>query len=66
MANAKVLKERFHEAREEAKANENGRYTVPMLRALKDMADNDVYPDGTFGDIDCNVWSMFREGRHVL
>lgn len=62
MANAKELKNRFHE--EVKKSAENGNdntvYTFGMIAALRDMAENDVYPDGKFGDTDCNVWSMFR------
>jgi len=63
-----VMKERFHEAFH--KASEAGvvktgtdfgsTYTMSMLRALKDMAEHDVWPDGRFGDDDCNVWSLFR------
>ena len=65
---AKRMKDKFHQARKEAvesgmidpiKQN-NGVYTAQMIRALKDMADTGTYPDGTFSDIDCNVWSMFR------
>lgn len=60
-------KEKFHEAFHKASEKRivrNGTelgstYTIAMLRALKDMADNGVYPDWRFGDDDCNVWSMF-------
>lgn len=57
----KCLKEKFLE--EAKRAREDGRaqkYTIEMLEALKDMAKNDVYPDGNFSDMDCNVWSLFR------
>ena len=62
------LKKHFVAAREEAfksgvldKIRQNdGVYTPQMLRALKDMADNDVFPDIHFSDIDCNVWMLFR------
>ena len=37
-----------------------GVYTTEMLAALRDMAENDVYPDWRFGDDECRVWSMFR------
>ena len=35
-------------------------YTPGMIRALVDMAKENVYPDWRFGDTDCNVWEMFR------
>lgn len=62
------LKNAFIDAREKAfeegkidKIRQNdGVYTPQMLRALKDMAANNVYPDANFSDIDCNVWEMFR------
>jgi len=62
------LKNEFINAREEAfesgkidRIRQNdGIYTPQMLRALKNMATNGVYPDGRFSDTDCNVWSMFR------
>lgn len=62
MANEKVLKAAFHEAYRESlnKGNDVNIYTFEMLQALRDMAKADVWPDGTFGDMDCNVWSMFR------
>ncbi len=37
-----------------------GAYTPKMLHALKDMAERDIYPDGRFGDEECNIWSLFR------
>lgn len=61
-------KDKFLEAEKEAfergeldrlKQND-GVYTFKMLQALRDMAENDVYPDFRFSDITCNVWSMFR------
>ena len=61
----KVLKDNYLEAYEDAKKGGlgNGEYNVAKLRALCEMAKNDVYPDGRFSDVDCNVWSMFREMR---
>lgn len=60
------LKSRYHEARSEAfdsgklhRDQNSGVYTTKMLSALRDMADNDVWPDGHFGDDECNVWEMF-------
>jgi len=35
-------------------------YSFRMLQALRDMASADVYPDGRFGDEECNIWSMFH------
>lgn len=64
MANKKYLKEKYLEVREEAykngKLDNVGVYTTAMIAALRDMAENDVYPDGNFGDDECNVWSMFH------
>lgn len=61
----KILREKYLEACDEAKKEglENGVYNVAKLRALCDMAKYDIYPDGRFSDVDCNVWSMFRERR---
>ena len=55
----KMYKNRYHEA---TAKNTKGNYTFEQLQALRDMAENDVYPDITFGDEECNVWSMFRKG----
>ena len=41
--------------------NSNRVYTPRMIYALRDMARNDVYPDGRFSDDACNIWSAFRE-----
>ena len=65
MANKKYLKEKYLEVREEAYKNGKlvdnvGVYSTAMIAALRDMAENDVYPDGNFGDDECNVWSMFH------
>ena len=68
MVNAKHLKEKYHEARQEAYSSGKldpirqnvGAYTPKMIAALRDMAKADVYPDGSFGDEECDVWSMFR------
>ena len=62
------LKDDYKAARQEAydtgvldKIKHNtGVYTPKMLRALRDMAKNNVYPDGTFGDEECAIWEMFR------
>ena len=35
-------------------------YSPKMLIALKEMAKEDVYPDGRFSDMDCSIWEMFR------
>jgi hypothetical protein len=35
-------------------------YNIEMLRVLKKMAREDIYPDGTFGDDECCLWEMFR------
>ena len=64
MANKEYLKNKYLEVREEAykngKLDNVGVYTTAMIAALRNMAENDVYPDGNFGDDECNVWSMFH------
>ena len=35
-------------------------YNMAMLRTLKKMAREDIYPDGRFGDNDDCLWEMFR------
>ena len=63
-----MYKENYKAARKEAfntgkldKIGQNsGVFTTKMLSALREMAEHDVYPDGSFGDEECVVWSMFR------
>lgn len=62
------LKDRYLEVRQ--KAYESGKldrirqntgvYTFEMICALRDMAEADIYPDGRFGDEECNLWSLFH------
>ena len=35
-------------------------FSFKMLQALRDMAKENVYPDGRFSDEECNVWEMFK------
>lgn len=68
MQNAKYLRTNYIDARNKAFDNgtldrihqNTGVYTTEMLSALRDMAKADVYPDGNFGDDECNVWLMFH------
>ena len=68
MTKEKYFKGKYIEARDNAYASGKldfirqnvGVYTTEMLAALRDMAENDVIPDGNFGDDECNVWSMFH------
>lgn len=62
MVDGKSLKAKYHEAAKKSRedGNSNTVYTFEMIWILKEMADNDVWPDGSFGDADCNVWSAFR------
>lgn len=46
------------------KLNPNEGWSFKQLQVLRDMARDDVYPDGHFGDEDCNVWSMFRSMKY--
>jgi hypothetical protein len=56
----KVRKDAFDSGKLNIIGQNDGVYTTGMLAALRDMAKNNVYPDGNFGDDECNVWSMFR------
>lgn len=62
MVDGKELKSRYHALAKECRdsGNSNIVYSFEMLRVLKEMAMEDIYPDGSFGDDDCNVWEMFR------
>lgn len=64
MSKATDLKRAYHDAYKAscdvAKGIDEPKYSFAMLQALRDMAKADVYPDGTFGDEECNVWSMFH------
>lgn len=57
------LKDNYHEAYENSKDAYGQKFTIAQIRALKEMANNDVWPDGTFGDDECILWSLLREGR---
>ena len=59
---AKEYTRQWQEACKESQENGNRNtvYTFRMLQILHDMAEEDVYPNGHFGDDACNVWSMFR------
>ena len=56
----KVRKDAFDSGKLNIIGQNDGVYTTEMLAALRDMAKNNVYPDGNFGDDECNVWSMFH------
>ena len=69
MANAfqeKALKDTYLEARQESQnpadryRGNDATYSFRMIAALRDMAENDVWPDGHFSDEECNIWSMFH------
>ena len=64
MANWNFLKDKYLEARRESfeSGNSNTVFTPKMLSALNEMAKHDVWPDGRFGDDDCNIWSMMHLG----
>lgn len=66
---AKFLKENYQSARASMETEKEiglgmrqhePKYSFAMLQALRDMAKADVYPDGSFGDEECNVWEMFH------
>ena len=63
MKNEKEFKDAFFEEVEKAKKMrgwDNKFYTYGEIVALMNMAKNDVYPDGRFGDEEVAIWSMFR------
>ena len=62
MSRETELKEKFTDAAKISisEGNSNTVYTFEMIQALRDMAENNVYPDWHFGDTDCNVWEMFH------
>lgn len=35
-------------------------FSPKMLIALKEMAKEDVYPDGRFSDMEVSIWELFR------
>ena len=70
MYQERCMKENYHDARSRAmkhragdrndtRRDDNPVYSFRMLQALRDMAENGVYPDGSFGDEECNIWEMF-------
>lgn len=65
MINRKFVESRrkgaFIELRRNRDARSSYEYTIDELRALSDMAKEDVWPDGEFSDMDCCVWSLLRE-----
>lgn len=62
MTKEQFFAQKFHEARQKSMANGNNNvvYTFEMISILNEMARKDVYPNGSFGDDDCNIWSMMR------
>lgn len=71
MANKDYLKDNYHEAWKAMHEGSNNRndeayFSFRMLQALRDMAEADVYPDATFSDDECNVWSMFHANWVLL
>ena len=55
----KALKEQYIEVRTKYHGQDDT-FNFEMLKALHDMAKEDVYPDNRFGDLEANVWSLFR------
>ena len=63
-------KNKFHAAREIASQGDvednvcwnrsyERNYSLRELSALFEMAQHEVYPDGSFGDEEVNVWELF-------
>lgn len=34
--------------------------SIWKIYLLMHMAENDIYPNGTFSDVECSLWSKFR------
>lgn len=45
------------------KAIADARYSAEDIWHLFDMARNNVYPDGNFGDEECTIWGWFHGFR---
>ena len=57
------LKDNYLTARDNHEYNpkhDESSYSFEQIKALRDMAENDVYPDIRFSDEECNIWSMFH------
>ena len=57
MERAKELKQDYLDA---ACSKDYNAYTFQQIEALMNMAKYDVWPDGRFGDVDCEVWALFH------
>lgn len=60
---AEVLKLKYLDAK---RSKDDAAYTFEQLDALRMMAMYDVWPDGRFGDLDCIVWSLFKNYRSLV
>lgn len=62
MKNDYLKKEYLEMAREDCRAgNENTLMSYRMILKLREMAENDVWPDGRFSDDECNLCGIFRK-----
>lgn len=58
MANEKVLRDNYLCMEPHPHAQT---FSIAQVRAIYEMAKHNVYPDGRFGDEECNLWSLMRE-----
>ena len=57
-----MTKDRIERNEQIMKRWENrGKIEIGRVFVLADMARENVYPDGSFGDDECNIWAAFRE-----
>ena len=42
-----------------------GSVSVGLVMALADMAENDIYPDGTFSDAEVSIWEVFSRMKEI-
>jgi hypothetical protein len=59
MLNEKIAGERLQEARKE----ETGSLNLSTISLLYDMAMENVFPSGKFGDDEVCVWELFRQAK---
>lgn len=42
-----------------------GSVSVGIVMVLADMAENDVYPNGTFSDAEVSIWEAFSRMKEI-
>lgn len=63
MLDKKIVRLHLAEARNRLEVmpyRNNYKVDLAMLEVLGEMALLDIVPDGTFSDVECNAWDIFR------